>query len=223
MAFQGWPPAAIGWFEGLEQDNSKAYFTATREVYESAVKAPLLALLAEVEAEFGGAHLFRPHRDVRFSADKSPYKTQASAVVGGSRDEGSVFYLEVSMDGLLAVSGYYQMARDQLVRYRAAVHEEGTGTELEQLVGELEAAGYQVGGEALKVAPRGYARDHPRVRLLRHKGVTVAADLPPGRTLSSRKALDHVVTTWRAAAPLNKWLSTNVGPTNEAQPWNRPR
>lgn len=222
MAFQGWPPAAFRWFEGLEEDNSKAHFTATKQVYESAVKGPLLVLLAEVEAEFGGAHLFRPYRDVRFSADKSPYKTQASAVVGGSRDDGSVYYLEVSMDGLLAASGYHEMARDQLVRYRAAVHEEGSGKELEQLVGDLEDGGYRVGGEALKVAPRGYLRDHPRVRLLRHKGVTISADLPPGRTLSSRRALDHVVDTWRAATPLNSWLVTHVGPTAE-QPWNRPR
>lgn len=222
MPFQGWPPEAFEWFEGLEKDNSKAYFTATRPVYEAAVKAPLLALLAEVEDEFGGAHLFRPYRDVRFSADKSPYKTQASAVVGGSRDDGSVYYLEVSMDGLLAASGYYGMARDQLVRYRAAVHEEGSGQELERIVGDLEESGYRVSGEALKVAPRGYARDHPRVRLLRHKGVTVHADLPPGPALSSPRALDHVLTTWRAATALNTWLIANVGPAAE-QPWNRPR
>lgn len=222
MGFQGWPPEAFGWFEGLEADNSKTYFTATRGVYESAVKAPLLALLAEVEGEFGGAHLFRPYRDVRFSNDKSPYKTQASAVVGGSRDDGSVYYLEVSMDGLLAAAGYHEMARDQLVRYRAAVHEQATGKRLQQLVAEVEAAGYRVGGEALKVAPRGYPRDHERVRLLRHKGVTISADLPPGRTLSSRKALDHVVRTWRAATPLTTWLVTHVGPTAD-QPWDRPR
>jgi len=222
MAFQGWPPEAFGWFEGLEEDNSKAYFTGTRAVYESSVKGPLLALLAEVEGEFGGAHLFRPYRDVRFSADKARYKTQASAVVGGSREDGSVYYLEVSMDGLLAASDYHEMTRDQLVRYRAAVHEEVPGKELEQIVADLEEGGYRVSGEALKTAPRGYARDHPRVRLLRHKGVTVSADLPPGRTMSSRRALDHVVTTWRAAAPLNTWLAENVGPSEQDR-WGQSR
>lgn len=214
MGFEGWSPRAVAWFEGLERDNSREYFNGTRELYEDAVKGPLLALLAELEGEFGGkAKMFRPHRDVRFSADKSPYKTQASAYLQSG--DGAGHYVEVSMDGLMAGSGMYQLARDQLARYRQAVDDPSPGGQLADVVDALRAGGYGIHGEALKTAPRGFSRDHPRVALLRHRGLFLMADIPPGGELYSRRALDHVRTTWRAAAPLNAWLTTHVGPTEE--------
>jgi uncharacterized protein (TIGR02453 family) len=213
MGFEGWPPQAIAWFEGLERDNSKPYFQGTRDVYERCVKAPLLELLAEVADEFGEGKMFRPYRDVRFAADKSPYKTQASAIVGRPGRPSS--YVEISMDGLLAASGYYHMARDQLVRYRRAVDDPGPGEELSKLVAGLRGAGYQIHGQELKTAPRGFSRDHPRIDLLRHKSVTLMADLPPGPALFSRRALDHVRETWRASQPLTDWLVEHVGPSDE--------
>src|ERR1051325_11884594 len=75
MAFRGWPAEALEFYEGLEADNSKTYWTAHKTVYDEKVHAPMLALLAELEPEFGAGKIFRPYRDVRFSADKSPYKT----------------------------------------------------------------------------------------------------------------------------------------------------
>ncbi len=217
MAFSGFPPQAISWFAGLEEDNSKAYFDATRGVYEASVRGPLLALLAGLAEEFGGEpHVFRPNRDVRFSADKSPYKTQASALLGNATD--GAYYTEISRDGLLAASGYHQMARDQLERYRQAVHAPGPGETLAGLLRAAEAAGLRVGGQALKTAPRGYARDHPRVGLLRHKGVMVSLDLPPGAALASHRALTHVRDVWRAAGPVNAWLAEHVGPTELPPP-----
>jgi uncharacterized protein (TIGR02453 family) len=214
MGFEGWPPEAVAWFEGLEQDNSKAYFQRTRDVYEASVKAPLLALLAELADEFGEGRMFRPYRDVRFTADKSPYKTQASALLA-QRDRSASYYVELSMDGLLAASGYYHMARDQLERYRRAVDDPETGEPLAKLVEDLRAAGYQVHGEELKTAPRGFSRDHPRIELLRRKGIALMADVPPGPDVYTRAALDHVRETWRAAAPLNAWLVEHVGPSEE--------
>lgn len=214
MRFTGWPPEAVAWFEGLEQDNSKRYFDATRAVYDECVKGPLLALLEEVADEFGPGRMFRPHRDVRFSADKSPYKTQASAVLH-REGRGGASYVEVSADGLLAGAGYYQLARDQLARFRRAVLEDTTGDELMTIVEGLERGGYRVGGEALKTAPRGYDRDHPRVRLLRHKGLAMFADKPPGTVMATRRALTHVTTTWRAGGPLTAWLDEHVGPSEE--------
>lgn len=217
MAFSGFPPQAITWFGGLADDNSKAYFDATRSVYEACVKGPLLELLAGLADEFGGEpHVFRPNRDVRFSADKSPYKTQASAVLGNVSD--GAYYTEISRDGLLAASGSYQLARDQLERYRRAVDDPGPGEALAGLLRDAEAGGLRIGGQALKTAPRGYARDHPRVGLLRHKGVMVSLDLPPGPALASRRALSHVRDVWRAAGPINAWLAEHVGPTELPPP-----
>lgn len=212
MVFQGWPAEAIEFYEGLEADNTKAYWEQHRSEYESAVKAPMVALLEKLGSEFGKAKIFRPNRDVRFSTDKSPYKTAIGAVA--IRD-GSVFYVQVSADGLHAASGYYQMARDQLARFRAAVDKAGTGMQVLALVEGLETDGYRVGGEALKAAPRGFRPDHPRIRLLRHKGLTVGEEYPPGAWLGTAKAADRVVRVWRAAGPLNAWLQANVGPSTE--------
>ena len=79
MSFRGWPAEAITFYEGLEADNSKTYWTANKDVYESAVVAPFRALSDEVAEMFGLLRLFRPYRDVRFSKDKSPYKTGQGA------------------------------------------------------------------------------------------------------------------------------------------------
>src|SRR5688572_17718362 len=65
--FQGWPPGAFTWFEGLLEDNSKAYFTANRATYDNAVRGPLLALLEDLSEQFGPGKIFRPNRDIRFS------------------------------------------------------------------------------------------------------------------------------------------------------------
>jgi uncharacterized protein (TIGR02453 family) len=210
MAFSGFGPHAIAWFTGLEQDNSREYFAATRPRYDQHVREPLLALFAELAGEFGGEpRMFRPHRDVRFSPDKRPYKTQASAMLHGA--SGALYYAEISADGLFAASGMYQMARDQLERFRKAVDDPPSGEQLDGLVRAAEAAGLRIGMSALKTAPRGYPRDHPRVELLRHTGMTVALDLPPGRALTTRKALTHVRDVWRAAGPINDWLAAHVG------------
>jgi uncharacterized protein (TIGR02453 family) len=216
--FSGWPVEAVDFFAGLEADNSRAYWSSHRDRYETAVRAPFEALAAEVADEFGPLHLFRPYRDVRFSQDKSPYKTAAGAVTEG--EQGEVYYVQVSAEGLLVASGYHQMAADQLTRYRAAVDDEAAGSALAAAVRQLEEGGYAVGGEALKTAPRGFPRDHPRVRLLRHKGVTAGRTFPPGPWLATRRALARVTATWRGAAPLNDWLNRHVGPSTEvpAQP-----
>lgn len=220
MVFEGWPVAAVAWFEGLEEHNSKAWFDQHRETYERAVRGPLLALLEQVEDEFGAAKVFRANRDVRFSADKSPYKTQCSAVVhAGGLAAGH--YVEVSADGLFAASGYHAMERDQLQRFRDAVDEERSGEQLVRLAAAARAAGWTVGGSALTTAPRGYPRDHTRIELLRHRGVTVSGDVPPGPVLHSRRALDHVRSVWRASAGVDRWLAEHVGPSAE-DPARRP-
>src|SRR3954451_9103578 len=82
MAFRGWPMAAIDFFDGLEEDNSREYWLTHKAVYDEAVRAPMEELLAELADEFGESKIFRPNRDVRFSADKSPYKTNIAATLG---------------------------------------------------------------------------------------------------------------------------------------------
>jgi uncharacterized protein (TIGR02453 family) len=211
VTFGGWPPEAIAFYEGLEADNSKAYWTAHKAVYEECVRAPFEALADEVRDEVGDLHLFRPYRDVRFSKDKAPYKTAAGAA--GELEGGAVVYVQLSATGLFVASGYYRPAPDQLERFRAAVADEHSGPELEAVVASLRKARYDIGGQELKVAPRGFRRDHPRVELLRHKGITAGRTFPPAKWLATPKAKDRVLEGWRGAAPLHQWLDRHVGPS----------
>lgn len=208
MAFRGIPAEAFDFYEGLEVDNSKGYWTEHKHLYDSCVKAPLGALLADVGGEFGPGKLFRPNRDVRFSHDKSPYKTNQGAI---AERDGAVSYVSLSSEGLYAGSGWYHLGKVQLDRFRRAV--DGTaGERLAGIVEGLEADGFTIGGEALKRSPRGYSPHHPRARLLRHKGLYASRSWEPAAWMGTPKAVDRIVEVWRTAGPLNEWLATNVGP-----------
>jgi uncharacterized protein (TIGR02453 family) len=205
MAFRGWPVEAIEFFEGLEADNSKTYWQANRGVYETAVRRPMEELLAELEPAFGSSRIFRPYRDIRFSADKSPYKTTIAAVVGDG-------YVQLSSQGLGVGSGMYEMASDQLERFRRAIDDDRTGKQLERIVSKARAEGLDVTGrDVLKSAPKGYAKDHPRIELLRHKGLITWKEWPAGAWLGTRKAKNRVVEFLQASKPLNAWLTKNIG------------
>ncbi|MEV0714399.1 DUF2461 domain-containing protein [Asanoa sp. NPDC050611] len=208
MAFRGWPSEALEFYEGLEADNSKTYWTAHKAVYEDQVRAPMQALLDELEPEFGSGRIFRPYRDVRFSADKSPYKTAIAARL----DRGG--YIHLSAQGLAAGSGMYQMERDQLARYRAAVDDDRTGGQLAEIVAEAAADGVGIHGhDQLKRVPRGYPADHPRADLLRHKGIVAWKEWPVAPWLGTATAKRRVADFLRASAPLNQWLASFVGPS----------
>src|SRR5215472_5794967 len=132
--FEGFGPKVQNWFKGLEADNSKAYFDATRDFFEESIRDQMDALLTELSAEFGGeVKMFRQNRDIRFSPDKSPYKTNTYGIVYGSSVAAQGLYASISARGLVAGSGYHMMARDQLDRYREAVADDGPGTELTKL------------------------------------------------------------------------------------------
>jgi uncharacterized protein (TIGR02453 family) len=205
MGFKGWPAGALQFFEGLEADNSKAYWLSHKDVYERDVKAPMEALLSELTKEFGEPRLFRPYRDTRFSKDKSPYKTTAAGMIGSC-------YVQLSADGLLAGAGVYHMETDQLERYREAAASDASGRKLQTLVDSLRKAGLEVhGSDALKTAPKGYPRDHPRIELLRSKGLVVMKSWAPASWLSTAAAKTRVVDVFHAARPLLRWLDANVG------------
>lgn len=216
-SFEGFPPEALTFYEGLEADNSKTYWTANRAVYEEAVRGPMEALTGVLEPEFGPFKIFRPHRDVRFSKDKSPYKTHIGAVTEG--EGGEFFYVQLSATGLYAASGYYHMASDQLERYRVALDDDAAGEEALAVVASLEQRGYEIGAHGeLKTAPRGYRRDHPRIRLLRLKGLMAGRSFPPDAWFATAEAQERIAECWRGCRPLAAWLNAHVGPSSEAPP-----
>jgi len=207
--FTGWPPAALEWFRGIEADNSRAWFHANRTIYDEAVRQPLESLLAEVADEFGEAKVFRPNRDTRFSADKSPYKTQAAATVG--RADGSSWYVQLGKDGLFVGGGLYHPERERLARIRAAIADDRAGAELERIIDQLRTAKLELlADESLRTAPRGYPVDHPRIGLLRLVHLAAGRSDPPRRWLHTSAAKDRVVDAWRSVTPLLDWLATRA-------------
>jgi uncharacterized protein (TIGR02453 family) len=208
MTFAGFGERAVEFYDGLIADNSKAYWTDQRAVYEADIRAPMQALLVALEPEFGPGKIFRPYRDVRFSHDKTPYKTHCGATAGP-------FYVQVGADGLLAAGGYYQMASDQVARFRTAVDDERRGSDLEKRLEALTAEGLTIAGETLKTRPRGYDPEHPRIDLLRHKGLYAWRAWEPDDVLHEPGTLDRVAHAWRALQPLTEWLADHVGPSEQ--------
>jgi uncharacterized protein (TIGR02453 family) len=216
-AFRGFGPEAFAWLRGLERDNSREYFAATRERYETEVRGALEAMLDELSLVFGGpVKVFRQHRGLRFARDRTPYKTRTYGVLGGDPASAAGLYAELSAEGLYAGTGYHQLDRDQLGRYRAAAAGERTGPALAAAVERARAAGLEVVGETLRTAPRGYPRDHPRIALLRHTAVIAGARLAGEGGIGRDAALEHVTGAWRAAGPVVAWLDAHVGPGEPA-------
>ncbi len=205
MAFGGWPAEALAFYAGLEDDNSREYWTARKAVYQEQVLRPMEDLLEELSPEFGNPKIFRPYRDIRFSHDKTPYKTHIGATLGAS------YYVQLSADGLSAGAGRWHLEPPELARYRAAVAGPD-GAELAALVAELKSAGVEVHGHgSLKSAPRGFSADHPRVDLLRHKGLTTWQHWNPSPWLSSSAAGGKVRDFFRASTAFCDWLASHVG------------
>jgi uncharacterized protein (TIGR02453 family) len=211
MAFRGWPAEAIEFYEGLEADNTRAYWQDHKKEYEELVRGPMVELLAELSGEFGEGKIFRPFRDVRFARDKSPYKT----AIGATLERGG--YVQFSAHGLAAGSGYYVMMPDQLDRFRRAIADDKSGENVVELCNALRKARIDVTArETLKTAPKGYPKDHPRIDLLRHKGLIAWKQWPVAAWMGTAKAKQRVVDFLVAARPLNHWLDTHVGPTSQA-------
>jgi len=210
--FEGFTPEVRTWFQGLAADNSREYFAAHRDFFERSIRGQMEALLTELADTFGGqVKMFRQNRDVRFSPDKSPYKTHTYGIVHGSGTAGQGLYGSISADGLVAGGGYHVMARDQLERYREQVAGAEHGPELEKLLNRAVKAGLDVWGESVATAPRGYPKDHKRIELLRRKSLFLGATLSVSGGISRRDGLRFVERTWRAAEPVTGWLDDHVG------------
>jgi uncharacterized protein (TIGR02453 family) len=205
VAFRGWEAEALEFFEQLEVENSKAFWERNKTVYQELVRGPMEELLQELEPTWGEGRIFRPYRDIRFSSDKSLYKTNIGARIG---DTG---YVQLDARGLAAGSGMWEMDSDQLERYRQAVIDDDAGGELATLVDRARKERLQIMGHGeLKTAPRGYPKDHPRIELLRFKGLATWKEWPAGPWLGTKRAKDRIVEFLERSRPIGAWLTANV-------------
>jgi len=203
--FRGFPREGLRFFKRLETHNERAWFQAHKDTYERACREPMQELMAELEPTQGPNKIFRINRDIRFSSDKSPYKTHIAAVVGG-------YYIHLSKAGLYVATGIYRPDPAVLARLRSAIDRDASGGKLQTIVASLRRKGYQVEThETLTGAPRGYAMDHPRIDLLRMKDLVAGRKLGAGPWLSTRKALGRVERVMRDVTPFKDWLRRHVG------------
>jgi uncharacterized protein (TIGR02453 family) len=210
MEFNGFSDEAFEFYEGLAADNSKPYWTAHKSTYDTAVRAPMAALLDALAPEFGAdVSMFRPYRDTRFSKDKSPYKTNQGGFLAVA--DGVGYHLGLDATGLWIGGGFHAHDRDQTARYRAAIDDDTIGPALEAIVTDLTKDGFEIGGNQVRTRPRGVAPDHPRLDLMRREFLTAHRRVDPPDAATAAFATT-LVEHWRTLTPLIEWATTHCAP-----------
>lgn len=209
QTFTGFPADAFAFYAELELDNSKAFWAEHKHRYTTAVAGPMADLLTDLEEEFGSGKMFRPYRDVRFSADKTPYKDHQGAYVESGPSCG--YYVQISSGGLMVGAGWYAAESDKVGRYRAAIDAGTHVAALRAEIASLADAGLALGGDLVKTRPRGVPADHPDLDLMRHRSVLVSASFDHEQPwLRTPAAGDRVRDAWRQCRPFVDWLTANV-------------
>lgn len=207
MTFAGLDPDALTFFDELSRNNTKQWWDSQKSRYDERVAGPFRALADALEPEFGATKIFRPYRDVRFSADKSPYKLQIGLVTRA----GAAHYLQLSASGLLIGGGLYQASPAQLAAFRGLVDDPRTSGDVEAALDEVAEGGFApMREDELRTAPRGFAPDHPRIALLRLRHLAVGREDAPADWMWHPEALDVIEQSWRTVSVWCDWLTENI-------------
>ena len=234
--FRGFRPQALGFLRRLKRNNRKVWFERNRAVYEIEIRDPMRALVEEMDVrlallapELTGDpkhSIFRIHRDIRFSADKSPYKTNAAcqfyhhdAGRGAGQDAqgaGAGLYFQLADGECFVAGGMWMPARPALDRIREAIAEAPDALDrllrapvFRRRFGRLDAEA------VLKRMPRGYAEDHPAAEWLRYRSFT-ATRMMTGREAQSPRLPAILARDFGALVPLVRWINGAIG----YKPWN---
>jgi uncharacterized protein (TIGR02453 family) len=212
--FRGFDKDAIAFLHELTIEMNRDWFEANKDRYKRVWVEPLTALLETVAGKLARTyapvkltpHVFRIYRDVRFSKDKTPYKTHVAGVLrAGTAGSGMYFHVETGEEWVGA--GTYYFEDDRLRSWRRLVAADRTGKDIAGIVAKLRKQGYEVGGhEDYKKVPRPYAADHPRAEFLKMKGLTAAFPQMPRGMLHRAELADWIVEHARRVAPMVKWL-----------------
>jgi len=222
---------SLAFFRGLARHNAKPWFEAHREAYEEHVRAPLTALVHEMDRRFADfapefvgdpkRSIFRLNRDIRFAADKSPYKTHAacwffhaggSAKVGREAHGGGAgFYFHLEPGASMLGGGCWMPPRPALNKFRVAIAREPRAFERIVFAPALKRRMGALSEESmLKRAPRGYDEDHPAARWLKFQSFTVGRRLSDAEVTGARLT-STLQSHYEAMLPLVRWLNTTLG------------
>ncbi len=215
-AFPGFSPEALKFLGDLKKNNNRDWFLANKQIYEDQVKAPMVALLTVLKQELRKIapeievdpkrNIFRIYRDIRFSQDKSPYKTHIAAYMEPKKKPASGLYLHLDREQLFLGGGMYAPGSPELLAIRnhvASNHRKLRkiilAPEFKKLFGKLE-------GEQLSRVPRGFAADHPAAELLRYKQFLAFVKLPPKLALTPA-VVNETVRYFKGMMPLVRFLN----------------
>jgi uncharacterized protein (TIGR02453 family) len=210
---------AIKFLRGLKRNNDRTWFDERKSVYERELKAPMLALIGEVNeamVEFAPMHvrppqkiMMRIYRDIRFSKNKQPYKTHVSAWwvrEGLEKTSGGGFYFHVSPEEVFVAAGVYMPEREQLLAIRRHLAEHHKEFRALMKARKLRTLMTENDGAPLIRAPKGFPEDHPAIDLLKNRQWGVSARLP-GETATKPSLVKEVVLRFKAAAPVIAMLN----------------
>lgn len=217
--FPGFPPEALQFFRRLKRNNNREWFLKNKQIYEEKVKAPMTELVLALGREMRGfapemqcdpaRAIYRIYRDVRFSSDKTPYKTHVAAVFfprGMPKHGCAGLYFHVSTEEVEIAGGVYMPGPDELLAIRRQIADHHKkfrsiveAPEFRRLFGKL-------WGEQLTRVPKGFAKDHPAAELLRYKQF-LADTTKPVKLAESAKLLPTLVTMFRAMMPTVRYLN----------------
>ena len=221
--FEGFADRDRRFFRALARNQRREWFEAHRKEYEDGWQTPMRMLLAEVRERIdplfplhplGAPKVFRIHRDVRFSKDKSPYKTHIGGYVaidgvGQGPSAPAALYVHLGATEVFVAAGHYMMDPGQLACFREAVVDDRRGEALVAILGKLTRAGFTVGShDVLQRVPRGLDPGHARADLLRRKGLIVTFPPPSRDLLVARTLIEWLVTHTKRAVPLVEWLAS---------------
>jgi len=220
--FAGFPRECLEFYRRLERHNDKTWFEDHRSDYEQHVLAPARAFVAAMGAKLQriapGLHadprvdrsIFRIYRDVRFSSDKSPFKTNLGIWLWegtGLRMECSGFYLQIDAREAYLGTGIYMFPKRLLEAYRAAVLDAKRGPALSRAARACErVAGCSLGGRQYKRVPRGCDPGHARAEFLLHGGLYAGVNPGLPEQLFTPGAIDYCAGLYKSMLPIHRWL-----------------
>ncbi len=208
-----WPPAALDFLRELEANNDRDWFKANRARYDDLLLGPTREL-AESLTELGPPRLFRPYNNTRFRPGP-PLKEHIAASVGAGP---AVYYVQLSLDGLVLGAGLWHPEPDQLERFRAAIDDARRAKSFERAVATADEAGLSLAEPELKRAPKGYSPDHPRIERLRLKRLALYHRHPLRRWLHTRAGDQRIRSELLSARPFVAWLDEHVGASTQPRP-----
>ncbi len=207
-----WPAGALDFLRELEANNDRSWFKANRGRYDALLLEPARELAGKL-AYLGEPRFFRPWNNTRFRPGP-PLKEHIAFSIG---DGAAVYYVSLSLDGLVAGAGIHHPGADQLERFRAAIDDGRRAAAFERAVATANAAGLELIEPELKRAPKGYSPGHPRIHRLRLKRMTIFHRSPLGRWLHTNAADERIRAELDGARPFVSWLCKHVGPSTQPQ------